>query len=225
MTAPTPALVFSLVCVIVGCAQLPHSKLEGTDSLAVQIIGERVRITARNGKDAPLEDFLRIAQAVTGKIITYPKQTIVSQRVELSEPLDVQRGEFLKRFTSILYTCHELACVIRGEGDSEFVDVISFSGGGCPEIAVGAMYVQASKLGKRCRHEGVEVLTSIPLHHITATAAEKMLRKSLPEVVRMGGTGSNHSISLQGQGPRVYDAVEMLRKFDVSKGSGKPPGN
>ena len=57
---------------------------------------------------------------------------------------------------------------------------------------------------------------------ITARAAGERLRKSLPEGVRMGATGSADSILLQGRGPRVHDVVEMLKKFDVRREPGQP---
>lgn len=84
-----------------------------------------------------------------------------------------------------------------------------------------ARYVPAAELGARGKHAGVEVLTSIPLRHITARAAEQHLRRSLPEGVRMGTTGNVNSILLQGPGPRVFDTVETLKKFDVGKGPGE----
>ena len=109
-----------------------------------------------------------------------------------------------------------LACLLVGCAKSPHPRIE-----GTDAPGVHAMYVPESELGARSKHDGVEVLTSILLRHITASAAEQHLRGRLPEGVRMGRPGQVNSILLQGPGPRVYDAVETLKKFDVSKEPGK----
>ncbi len=78
-----------------------------------------------------------------------------------------------------------------------------------------ARYVDAATLTSGDDYSGVEVLTSVPLRHISAVDAEAGLRRDLPENVLTGRVGQKKAVLLQGPGQEVVEAIRILKKLDV----------
>ena len=78
-----------------------------------------------------------------------------------------------------------------------------------------ARYVDATTLTSGDEYFGVEVITSVPLHHITAVDAETRLREDLPQGVRVGHVGESKHLLIQGPAEDVVEAINLLRKLDV----------
>jgi hypothetical protein len=78
-----------------------------------------------------------------------------------------------------------------------------------------ARYVDVTALTNSDEYAHVQVLTSVPLRHITAVDAEARLHATLPEGVRMGHVGQAKHLLLQGPGQGVVQAIKALEKLDV----------
>lgn len=78
-----------------------------------------------------------------------------------------------------------------------------------------ARYVAATTLTSGDEYAGVQVITAVPLRHITAVDAEARLRGQLPEGVTVGRTGQAKKLLLQGPGQAVVAAMKVLTELDV----------
>jgi hypothetical protein len=78
-----------------------------------------------------------------------------------------------------------------------------------------ARYVEATVLTSGDEYSLVQVITSVPLRHISAVDAETRLRASLPEGVLASRVGAAKKLLLQGPGHGVIEAIKALEKLDV----------
>ncbi|MFT4513999.1 MAG: hypothetical protein ACI89X_003679 [Planctomycetota bacterium] len=78
-----------------------------------------------------------------------------------------------------------------------------------------ARYVDVATLTSGAAHSGGDVITSVPLHHITALDAEAGLRSDLPASVRVARVGQSKSVLLQGPAQAVVAAIKTLKTLDV----------
>lgn len=78
-----------------------------------------------------------------------------------------------------------------------------------------ARYVDATTLTSSHEHSSGDVITSVPLHFITAEHAAAELRADLPEGVRVALIGQSKSVLIQGPVQDVVATIEVLKTLDV----------
>lgn len=78
-----------------------------------------------------------------------------------------------------------------------------------------ARYVDATTLTSGSEYAGMHILTSVALQHLTAAAAEAAMQEHLPEGVHVGRTGKSTHLLIQGPGPKVAAAINILKKLDA----------
>jgi general secretion pathway protein D len=89
------------------------------------------------------------------------------------------------------------------------------------EITSAARYVPEEQLETYSSQTGVQILTTVLLQHINAQAAAQATRPFFAQAstqiggVLTGNLGDNRSVMLQGFGPQVYAAYQVLKLADV----------
>ena len=78
-----------------------------------------------------------------------------------------------------------------------------------------ARYVDATILTKGDDYSGVQVLTAVPLRHISAADAEARLQVTLPAGARVSRVGGAPQLLIQGPGKAVRALLEELARLDV----------
>ena len=91
---------------------------------------------------------------------------------------------------------------------------------GCSQLAQEqagsqARFVEAAKLERGEVAVRGEVITSVPLRHLSAQQAEDGLRAKLPKGVHVARVGSSNGLLLQGPSHGVVTAIHTLRSLDV----------
>ena len=79
----------------------------------------------------------------------------------------------------------------------------------------GARYVDSASLTNGDAYSDAQVLTSVPLLHVSAADAEARLRGCVPEGVRVSCIGQTKQLLIQGRGWAVTESIMELRKIDV----------
>jgi len=194
---------------------------EKTDTIAFSM-------NESNGME--LIEFVKWAEQVTGKKFTF--NTTDLQGGQTAGPitflgtLRIKRERFKDDFFSFFQTMlyiRGFALLPRGEGDLELLEIVSMNGPRRPEITNGARYVTPDELPLYRAQTGVPILTTVALKHINAQVATNSL---LPFFAGAGGAagtsgptlgnvGNNSAMLVQGFGPQVYAAVELLKLVDV----------
>ncbi|MCA8950465.1 MAG: hypothetical protein KDE27_13250 [Planctomycetes bacterium] len=188
-----------------------------------------VSMSENNGLELP--EFIKWAQLVTHRAFTYDDGEIRNQasgggRVTFLGSLRFKRENFERDFFSFFQTMLYIkgfAIVPRGEGDLEILEIISTSGPRVREVTNGARYVTPEQLVEYKSQTGVPILTTVQLKHINATVANNALRPFFASTgspntaggVTLGNVGNNTAMLLQGYGPQVYAAVQLLELVDV----------
>jgi general secretion pathway protein D len=127
--------------------------------------------------------------------------------------------EFYAFFQTMLYI-KGFALVPRGEGNLELLEIVQMAGPRAKEIQNGARYVTPEELGQYRNQTGVPILTMMPLKHINAPVAVNALRPfygaagAPSSTLQFGNVGNNTALLLQGFGPQVYSATELLKLVD-----------
>ena len=128
--------------------------------------------------------------------------------------------DFYLFFQTMLYI-KGFAVLPRGEDDLELLEIVSMGGPRGREITSGARYVTPDQLSQYKNQTGVPILTTMPLKNINATIATNALRPFFAGAgqptgtVTFGNVGNNSALLMQGFGPQVYAAAELLRLVDV----------
>ena len=179
----------------------------------------------------PLVEFVKWAQVVTKKRFTYTATELangsgaagntVSFLGTFRIPEDRWEEDFFSFFQTMLYI-KGFAVVPRGEGDLEMLEIVMMQGQRGREVTNGARYVTPDELVKYRFQTGVPILTTVPLKHINAQLANNALRpffagtggNSPGSSVQIGNVGNKSALLLQGFGPQVYSAVELLKLVD-----------
>lgn len=79
----------------------------------------------------------------------------------------------------------------------------------------GARYVDAAALTSGAEYSNVQVLTSVPLRHVSAADAEARLQAKLPQDVRVSRVGEANQLLLQGRGQAVAESIKEIQRIDV----------
>ena len=194
---------------------------EATDTIAFSM-------NESNGM--PLVEFVKWAQEVTGKRFTYNAQELAmgnpqAGTISFLGTFRIQRERFQEDFFSFFQTMLYIkgfAVVPRGDGDLEMLEIVQMAGQRGREVTSGARFVNPDDLVNYRFQTGVPILTTVPLKHINAQLANNALRPFLAGTggssaygaVQIGNVGNKSALLLQGFGPQVYAAFELLKLVD-----------
>jgi general secretion pathway protein D len=194
---------------------------EATDTIAFSM-------NESNGM--PLTEFIKWAQEVTNKRFTYNPTELTTGSTQGSVvsflgTFRIKRDRFEEDFFSFFQTMLYIkgfAVVPRGDGDLEMLEIVMMTGQRGREVTNGARYVTPDELPSYRFQTGVPILTTVPLKHINAQLANNALRPffagtggtTAGSSVQIGNVGNKSALLLQGFGPQVYSAVELLKLVD-----------
>ena len=179
-----------------------------------------LNVGEREGTD--IKAFIKLAQLITKKTFIYGDQDIDNapdNKVTWVGTKRVRKDNFFAYFQTILYI-KGFATVIHGDADTEIIEIIYRQGPKRPELSTKAVFITPDEIGDYANQTGVQVLTSVPLKHIDATAAQNTLRPfflgggaaATGATLQFGVAG--RSLLLQGFGPQVYAAYQLLLLVD-----------
>src|SRR5690606_13604685 len=94
-----------------------------------------------------------------------------------------RREEFFAFFQTLLYV-KNLACVVRGKGATEIVEIINLNGPKRQEAASGAAYIPPERLADYSALTGVQIMTAVPVEHVRATVAAQTVNAD--ELIKLG---------------------------------------
>ena len=194
---------------------------EGSDTISFAMDREGMEIL----------DFIKWTQQVTGKRFTFNPQELIAgsssgSKVHFLGTFRIKRDRFQQDFYSFFQTMLYIkgfAVIPRGEGNLELLEIVLMRGARGREVTNGARYVAPEELAAYRHQTGVPILTTVPLHYINAQLANNALRPFFastgnPQVggsVSIGNVGNESSLLLQGFGPQVYAAVQLLKLADT----------
>ncbi len=113
------SLGLALLCVCLLASDLPSQEAPYT----VDVRDGVITISVPDGGGIPMKDFVKIAQRVTGKLFTFTPQELEGVSVRFVGTARVAQARFLGFFQTMAYI-KGFACVIRGEGSHEIVELI-----------------------------------------------------------------------------------------------------
>ena len=183
-----------------------------------------------NGMD--LTEFIKWAQEVTGKRFTFSQTDLTTgtqagnNTISFLGTFRLKRERFAEDFYAFFQTMlyiKGLAVVSRGEGALEILEIVPMNGQRARDVTNGAIYVALEKVPEYRNQTGMPILTTVPLKHINATIATNALRPFFASTgaptgggtLTLGNVGNSSAMLLQGFGPQVYSATELLRLVDV----------
>lgn len=177
-----------------------------------------------------LVEFIKWAEEVTGKRFTFNPNELTGAgqsagAISFLGTLTIKRERFKEDFFSFFQTMlyiRGFALVPRGEGDLEMLEIVAIAGPRGREVTSGARYVTPDELYLYRAQTGVPILTTVTLKHINAPVATNSLRPFFASTGTTGGgsptlgnVGNNTAMLVQGFGPQVYAAVELLKLVDI----------
>jgi len=191
---------------------------------------DTIAFSMNESNGMPLIEFVKWAQEVTGKRFTYTATELANgssqgNSVSFLGTFRIKRDRFQTDFFSFFQTMLYIkgfAVVPRGDGDLEMLEIVMMQGQRGREVTNGARYVTPDELSDYRFQTGVPILTTVPLKHINAQLANNALRpffagtggNSPGSSVQIGNVGNKSALLLQGFGPQVYSAVELLKLVD-----------
>ena len=192
--------------------------------------GDTMAFAMNESNGMGLPEFIKWAQLVTGKRFTFNPQELTSgstagSTVSFLGTFRIKKDRFQEDFYSFFQTMLYIkgyAVVPRGEGDLELLEIVMMTGTRGREVTNGARYVTPDELVNYRYQTGVPILTTVPLRHINAQLANNALRPFFASTggtnaggsVQIGNVGNKSALLLQGFGPQVYAAVELLKLVD-----------
>ncbi len=195
---------------------------EATDTFAFSM-------NESNGME--LTEFIKWASEVTGKRFTFSTNDLQAagvggNSITFLNTMRLKRENFQRDFYSFFQTMLYIkgfAVVPRGAGDLEILEIVSMTGPRGREVTNGAVYVMPDELPQYRNQTGVPILTTVPLKNINATIATNALRPFFASTgaptgggtLTLGNVGNNSAMLLQGFGPQVFAAVELLKLVDI----------
>jgi len=185
--------------------------------------GDQITLAVNETTGVPVKDFIKLAGRITGKSFSVndTEFTAPGLNVNFIGPYKIKKDEFYNFFQTMLYI-RGFACVPRRTGSNEIVEIISFAGTRRTEISAAARYVAFEDLEQYSSQTGVQILTTIPVKYLNATNAVTQTRPFFNAQPAAGGTpliigalGDNRTVLLQGFGPQVWAAYQVLKLSDV----------
>ncbi|MFT4515710.1 MAG: hypothetical protein ACI91B_004429, partial [Planctomycetota bacterium] len=210
--------------------QATAAKATVKPTVEIDEANDRVLFSLDSELGMPLIDFVKWTQELTGKRFTYNAMELGSgtspgSRITFIGKLSMKRDrlqqDFFSFFQTMLYI-KGFAIVPRGEGDLELLEIVMMTGTRGREVSNSARYVAPDKLVHYRFQSGVPILTSVPLKHINAQLANNALRPFFASTggtnaggsVQIGNVGNKSALLLQGFGPQVYAAAQLLQLVD-----------
>jgi general secretion pathway protein D len=188
----------------------------------LRIQDDRISLAVNESTGLSLKDFVKLTQEITGKVITFSESDFQQPNLNINfvGTVDLSRDQFFGFFQTMLYM-RGFAVVIRGDEGSEIVQIVSLAGPQRGDVTSSARYVPAEELQRYATQTGVQILTTIQLQYINAVTAVTAARpffaqSSQPQGgLLTGNLGDSRSMILQGFGPQVYAAYQLLKLADV----------
>jgi general secretion pathway protein D len=221
------ALVLATVASWTGTGWLPaQDPPQEPPGVTLEIEGEYISFAINESAGLPILDFIKLAERLTGKVFTFDRTGLLaatptgSAEVTFIGTVRMRREDFFSFFQTMLYI-KGFACVLRGEGEAELVEIVAIQGPKRGEIQSGARYVPPEDIPQYAGQTGVTILTSVPLQHIQVQVATNSLRPFFAQSsqvgagLTLGNVGNNAAMLLQGYGPQVNAAYQLLRLVDV----------
>jgi len=212
----------AVLAVVGGLRAQPPGQQQPPKPPILRIEGDRIIFSLNERDGLPIKEFIKIAEQVTGKTFIY-NDTELNQgdpnqnKINFIGTKEILRHEFFAFFQTLLYV-KNLACVVRGKGNTEIIEIINLNGAKRAEAAAGAAYVPPERLADYAAQTGVNIITAVPVEHVRATMAAQTLR---PFFATSGGTqlnigtaGNERVILLQGFAPQVVNAYELIKLVD-----------
>ncbi len=185
----------------------------------VEIDGDYMTITINEVEGISVIEFIKLAQTLTQKTFTYSESDISNSpdtKITFVGPKRILLDNFFPFFQTMLYI-KGFATLVRGDDDTEVIEVVAMSGPKRTELNSSARYVAPDEIAEYANHTGVPILTLVPLEFIDANAATNQLR---PFFLGQGGQSpltlgaAARALLLQGFGPQVNAAYQVLRLVD-----------
>lgn len=180
-----------------------------------------VSISERDG--LPIKEFIKQAELITGRSFIYNENELNqagdpnANKITFIGTKKMPKGEFFAFFQTLLYI-KSLACVVRGKGATEIIEIISLNGPKRVEASSGATYVPPEKLNDYAAQTGVNIMTAVPVEHLRATQASQTLRPFFATTgaaqLNLGTAGNETVILVQGFAPQVVNAYELIKLVD-----------
>lgn len=189
----------------------------------IKIDGDYMVITFAESDGMSLRDFIKLANTVGDKVFIFSEtelQSAQDNKVSFLGSLRIRKDNFFGFVQTILYI-KGFAIVLRDLKDSEIVQVVGQNGPGRAEITNAAKLVKPEEVPLFANQTGVQILTSVSLEHVNAQNAQNSLRPFFaPQASTAGGlifgtVGNNRALLLQGYGPQVYAAYQLLKLVDI----------
>jgi general secretion pathway protein D len=187
--------------------------------------GTKLKISIDENQGLPLVEFIKLAQSLTGKVFTYSdqemQQGVPESNIRFLGTKTVERDNFFAFFQTMLYI-KGFATLLRGDGDTEIVEIVNMTGQKRTDVESAARYVPSDEVHRYANQTGTTILTSVELTWVNAQQAQNTLR---PFFVGAGATGTNQlafatvgnarALLVRGFGPQVYAAQQILKLLDV----------
>lgn len=179
-----------------------------------------------------LLEFIKWAQEITGRTFILPSEADLNNagpgggRVTFLGTLRLKRERFREDFFSFFQTMlyiRGFAVLPRGEGSLEMLEIVAQAGTRQREITNAARYVIPDEIANYRNQTGVPVMTTVTLKHINAQIAQNSLRPFFATTgapagggaLTIGTVGNSSALLLQGYGPQVAAAVDLLKLVDM----------
>lgn len=220
---------FALLCILLGSpADLRAQPPAEARPPNLRVVGDEVVFSVDEASGLPLETFINMASEITKKAIMLPDELnnpgatrggAANTDIKFLGEVRVKREDFFGFFQTMLYI-KNFGVVLRGEGASQLVEVISLRGAKRPEITSGANYVTADELENYRNQTGVQVLTSVTLNHLDAGKVSNALRpffagQGSSSPLQFATPGAAKNLLIQGFAPQVYQAYRLLTLVDM----------
>ncbi|MEO6595570.1 MAG: secretin N-terminal domain-containing protein [Planctomycetota bacterium] len=202
-----------------------------TPRLVVDQATDTIAFSMNESNGMELSEFIKWTQEVTGRRFTFSLNELQGagqggSTISFLGTFRIKRDRFADDFFSFFQTMLYIkgfAVVPRGEGDLEMLEIVNMAGPRNREITNGAKYVTPDELPNFRNQTGVPILTTVPLKNINAQVATNALRPFYAQTgttgagasVTLGNVGTNSALLVQGFGPQVFAAVELLKLVDV----------
>jgi general secretion pathway protein D len=186
--------------------------------------GDHIVLSLNEREGLPIKEFIKTAEQVTGRNFIY-NDTEINQADPSASKINfigtkrIRKDEFFAFFQTLLYV-KNLACVVRGKGNTEIIEIINLNGAKRQEASSGAAYVPPEKLVDYAAQTGVQIVSAVPVEHVRATVATQTLRPffagagGTTGALNLGTAGNERVILIAGFAPQVVNCYELLKIVD-----------
>ncbi|MHC4515754.1 MAG: secretin N-terminal domain-containing protein [Planctomycetota bacterium] len=210
-----------VLALLLAAASLSAQVEEPKPPWRISTEGDYIVIAVDENKGMAIKDFIKVAQVYTNKVYTFDESDFQNpdNKINFIGSMKIKKDNFFSFFQTVMYM-KDFACVLRGDSDTEMVQIIFIRGPKRPEIATGARLVMPEDLDQYKNQTGVQVVTSIRLEHVAASKATATVRPFFAGggagagSVQIGTAGTDRNVLLQGFGTQVYQAAKLFDLVD-----------